>query len=343
MKKILFVGSFFSGSTSNHRLNAVQKLDYTVASFNLNCIENIFFLFIDRVLIKFKYPTINSYFQNKKLLRLSYKLTPVIIWIDKGIYIYSKTLIKIKNRIEHIKFIHYSPDDIKNPSHQTKSYLSCVPFYDLHVTTKSYNVKELYDLGAKKVLFVNNAFAPEIHKPYELTNEEEEKYSADVSFIGGPEKERAGSINYLAQNGIKVAIWGNDWQKFLIKHKNLTIHKGWFADEEYSKIICASKINLAFLRKVNRDLQTTRTMEIPACGGFMLAERTKEHLELFKEDEEAVFFSNDEELKRKIEFYLSNDEERKRIAKNGFNRCKESGYDNLTMVKKVLDSIYENK
>jgi hypothetical protein len=27
-------------------------------------------------------------------------------------------------------------------------------------------------LGAKKVLFVNNAYAPEVHKPYELTDQE---------------------------------------------------------------------------------------------------------------------------------------------------------------------------
>lgn len=209
----------------------------------------------------------------------------------------------------------------------------------MHVTTKSYNVDELYNLGAKKVLFVNNAYAPEVHKPYELTTEEKNKYSADVSFIGAPEKERSDSILEIANAGIKIVIWGNGWAKFISLHPNIIIKQGWFADEEYSKIICASKINLAFLRKVNRDLQTTRTMEIPACGGFMLAERTDEHFKLFKENEEAVFFSDNLELKNKTEYYLKNDDGRKRISENGMKRCIKSGYDNVTMIQKVIDSL----
>jgi spore maturation protein CgeB len=225
---------------------------------------------------------------------------------------------------------------MKNTDNQTTFYLKTLPLYDLHVTTKSYNVDELYNLGAKKVLFVNNAYAPEVHKPYKLTEEERKKYSADVSFIGSPEKERAESIMNIANEGIKVVIWGNGWAKFLLSHPNIVIKQGWFADEQYSKIICATKINLAFLRKVNRDLQTTRTMEIPACGGFILAERTEEHLNLFKEDTEAVFFSDDTELKMKIEYYLTNENERKMIAVNGLKRCKESGYDNITMVSNVI-------
>ncbi|OQY75802.1 MAG: hypothetical protein B6D44_00725 [Ignavibacteriales bacterium UTCHB2] len=238
-----------------------------------------------------------------------------------------------------IKIIHYSPDDMINPQNQTSFYLNDIPLYDMHVTTKSYNVDELYNLGAKKVLFVNNAYAPEVHKPYELTTEEKNKYSADVSFIGAPEKERSDSILEIADAGIKIVIWGNGWSKFLSPTPNIIIREGWYADENYSKIICASKINLAFLRKVNRDLQTTRTMEIPACGGFMLAERTSEHLKLFKENEEAVFFSNNNELKNKIEYYLNNDDARTRISENGMKRCIKSGYDNVTMIQKVIDSL----
>jgi len=341
--KIYFTGSLFQGSTSKHRLNAIKNIYSDTISLDQDIVKNIFTLTFDRVLKKLKLPTINAYLVNQKIISDAEVIKPDIIWIDKGLFVFPETLKRLRKLIKNLHFIHYSPDDMINPQNQTTFYLHSIPLYELHVTTKSYNVGELYKLGAKKVLYVNNAYAPEIHKPYELTKEEKEKYSADVSFIGAPERERADSIFEIAKAGIKIVIWGNGWSKFLKTHPNIIIKHGWFADEEYCKIICASKINLAFLRKVNRDLQTTRTMEIPACGGFMLAERTDEHLELFKEDEEAVFFADNDELKSKIEYYLNDESKRKTIALNGLNRCRESNYDNITMVKKVFSFIDDEK
>ena len=79
-------------------------------------------------------------------------------------------------------------------------------------------------------------------------------------------------------------------------HPNLVIENRPIYGEDYVKGLCATRINLCFLRKINRDLQTDRTMEIPACGAFMLAERTDEHLRLFAEGKEAAHFDSNEEL-----------------------------------------------
>ena len=102
-----------------------------------------------------------------------------------------------------------------------------------------------------------------------------------------------------------------------------------------------SGISLCFLRKMNFDRQTTRSVEIPACGGFMLAERTEEHLSMFKEGKEAAFFSSNIELLEKCRYFLNHEEERNLIAKNGFKICRENGYSNIETLRKVLQSIYE--
>lgn len=341
-KIIYFIGSLFPGSTANHRLSAIKNIAHNVYQTDQFVTHNKLLFFVDRFNKKIFANTINKFLLNRKIVGSVERILPDFVWIDKGLEVKPVTLKYIKSTNSKVKIIHYSPDDMMNPSNQSSDYLKCIPLYDLHVTTKSYNIDELYELGAKQVLFENNCYAPDVHKPYNLTSEEIIKYSADVSFIGGPEKERADIINWLTDNGIKITIWGNNWQSYLNKKQNIKINNGWFPDEEYSKIICATKINLAFLRKVNRDLQTTRTMEIPACGGFMLAEKTSEHSILFKENEEAVYFSDNKELKDKIEYYLKYEVERKKIARNGYKRCLTSNYDNLSMVKKVF-KIFDNE
>jgi spore maturation protein CgeB len=80
-------------------------------------------------------------------------------------------------------------------------------------------------------------------------------------------------------------------------------------------------------------------MEIPACGGFMMAERTDEHLSLFEEGKEAVFFTSNEELLEKCKYYLQHDEQRKTIAEAGRKRCEISGYSNKEAIKRMLDEV----
>jgi spore maturation protein CgeB len=92
----------------------------------------------------------------------------------------------------------------------------------------------------------------------------------------------------------------------------------------YAKAIRAARINLAITSWTGRievDETTTRTFEIPACGGFMLHERTPELLELYEEGREVAAFGSVEELVSKIEYYLAHPKERDAIARAGHARC----------------------
>lgn len=267
-----------------------------------------------------------------------------IVWIDKGNSIYPKTLRYIKDHSPSTIIISYSPDNMALRHNQSQQYLECIPLYDYIITNKSYILDDMIQLGAKELIFVNNSYEPSFHYPRELNTADYEKLGGDVGFVGSWEKERCESILYLVDHGIKVRVFGNSkWKDYKNYSRNLQIEDHGLYNEDYAKSFRAFKISLCFLRKMNYDQQTTRTVEIPACGGFMMAERTSEHLAMFEEEKEAAYFSSNEELLEKCRYYLEHESERNQIAEAGLQRCLHSGYSNEGMIRKVLQNVLSGK
>ncbi len=101
----------------------------------------------------------------------------------------------------------------------------------------------------------------------------------------------------------------------------------------------ARSVNLSFLTHSNQDEFVHKSFEIAGCGGFLLAERSEGHLQRFKEDEEAVFFSTFDELAAKIRRYLPDESARDRIAKAGNLRAARDGYHNDRQVQLIVERV----
>lgn len=263
-----------------------------------------------------------------------------VVWIDKGIIVFPETLKEIKKKSPSTKIISYSPDNMALRHNQSQQYLECIPLYDYIITNKSYIIEDMKRLGAKNLTFVNNSYSEDFHKLYELSETERNELGGDVGFIGAWEEERCKSILYLVDHGVKVKVFGDaKWNKYSNYSPNLTIMGRLLKNEDYCKSLHAFRISLCFLRKMNFDTQTTRSVEIPACGGFMMAERTDEHLSLFEENKEAVYFSSNKELLEKCRYYLENEEARSKIAVAGRKRAVASGYSNESMIENFINDI----
>ncbi len=344
----LYIGTISGYGNSNtclHRLWALQRLMHTDILDTTGYLSK-FQNRVSRYLFT-KYNFSVSLFAvdiNKEILdRCSGKYYD-IVWIDKGLLINSKTLSLLKSKNIVGKIIGYSPDNMMERHNQSQNFLDSFPYYDYYVTTKSYTVDILKRMGCSNIIFVNNAFEESFHYPYNLTDNERNRLGGKVGFIGAWEQERYNSILYLAENGIPIKVWGGG--KWLIcknKYPTLEIKPTGLFSDEYNKALSAFDISLCFLRKMNFDLQTTRTMEIPACGSLLMAERTSEHMQLFEENKEAVFFSNNEELLEKCRYYLHHEEERKQITKAARERCLKSGYSNYETLRRVLKIINSKK
>lgn len=346
--KILSVGGFTGYGESNTCLHRTWALEDFASVDRIDTSARPF-SFYKRIVFKLFKFGINlmlpdSFSVNKQILNKIDKEGYDIIWIDKGLLVNPSTLRLIRKNSPQILIIGYSPDDMSQRHNQSLNFLKSLPLYDYYITTKSYIIEDLKQMGAKEVIFTDNAYEDKFHYPRKLDTNERERLGGDVGFIGVWEEERANSILYLAKNGINVRVWGTgEWSKYKGQFPTLIIEDQALFSEDYSKALSAFKISLCFLRKMNFDLQTTRTMEIPACGGFLLAERTVEHQYLFKEGEEAAFFSTDEELLQMCIHYLKEDTERVAIAAAGLQRCLTSGYSNKRRIKSIIDTIISKK
>jgi spore maturation protein CgeB len=262
-----------------------------------------------------------------------------LVWIDKGLTISANTLCKIKTIQPSCPSISYNPDDIMNRRTQSRRYITALPFYDFVITTKTFNVMEVKNLGAQNVIYVGCAYDPHTHHPWNLIDSEKQEWGCEVGFTGAFEADRYKRMLVISNTEQEVVVRGPNWERYEKRHSFLTIKPGFIAGDNYAKAISATRINLGFLCKVNRDSHTTRSVEIPACGAFMLAERTGEHLELFEEGKEAEFFETDQELIDKVKYYLKHEGERQRIAQAGRERCLRSGYSNHERIKDILRKI----
>ena len=93
----------------------------------------------------------------------------------------------------------------------------------------------------------------------------------------------------------------------------------------YAEAIQMARINIAVHMGPTasgwEDLVSTRTFEIPACGGFMLHIDNDEVREFFKPGVEIDVFSTPEELADKIRFYLTRPELRMQMIERAHARC----------------------
>ena len=120
-------------------------------------------------------------------------------------------------------------------------------------------------------------------------------------------------VRSLAPLGMHV--WGDadGWSR--ISEPGLHVH-GVAKADELGPILSESKICVNVTRRIT-DGVNMRAFEIPAFGGFQLAQHHGDLVELFEPDKEIVCYGTGKEAVEKAQYYLRNDSARSRIAEAG--------------------------
>ena len=267
-----------------------------------------------------------------------------LVWVDSGGLVPRTLVTQIKAIAP--KIINYNVDDPfgNRDLNAWMQYRSAVSAYDLLVVVREENVEEAKAMGAKRVLRVYRAADEVAHARRELTENEKAKWSSDVLFVGTAFPERGAFFRDLIRLGVPLSIYGNKWSELKEWNRLKNCWKGPGLEDvySYSTAILASKVSLGLLSKGNRDLHTQRSLEIPSLAGVFCAERTSEHLHLYKEDEEAVFFSSPEECAAKCAALLADEPWRQSIAKRGHDRFLKNGWTNMNVAQMILRAAFES-
>jgi spore maturation protein CgeB len=149
----------------------------------------------------------------------------------------------------------------------------------------------------------------------------------DVNFVGRCYGERQNFIDTLRRNGINIATFGQGWA-----------NGSRVSQADLIRIYNQSKIclNISFASKEDKNQIKGRDFEAPGCGSLLFTKDTKEIVEYFVPNEEIITYEDANDAAEKIKYYLANENEREKIAKNGYERVMREH----TIEKRLLD-IFE--
>lgn len=265
-----------------------------------------------------------------------------IAYVDGGEWVTPSIINLLKKHAR--KVINYNIDDPLGgrDGARSQAYKMSMPDYDLCVVMREHNIAEARAFGAKKVLREFMAADEVSHAPRQLDHTDWQKWGSDVLFLGTWMPERGGFLLELIKRGVPLTIRGPQWHKAPEWQMLKPYWKGGaLAGDDYAKAIQCAKVNIGLLSKGNRDLHTTRSLEIPALGGLLCAERTSEHTEMYSEGVEALFWSDAEECAKMCLYALADEQRRLEISNAGKMKIMHNGHYNQIILTKILSVFNE--
>jgi hypothetical protein len=209
--------------------------------------------------------------------------------------------------------------------------LQCLPLYDCIFTTKSFGARDLRNLGiVTPSEFVPDVYDPDMERMVGRHESDLAIMGCDVGFIGAWSPKKAHYMRTVVERvpEAHARVWGSQWAT---RAKSLgklagAVEGHTVVGDLYALAVACTTINMGLLSEIrpgasSGDLTTSRTFEIPACGGFMLHERTDEVLSFFTEGTEIACFGDEAEMIDKIRYYLVHDHEREKMRHAAHERC----------------------
>lgn len=240
------------------------------------------------------------------------------------------------------------------------------PSLTYSITMDKYSLEKFKQLNCK---VIHSQWATMDYQ--ENLNTKNIKYQYDISFIGGKNITREWYVDELKKAGYKVDCFGAGWENgrisydemkdiFLTSKINLNLSNSIPKDIRFYKYLIQSLFKFkklsfrAYLRKVKMTIgiilgrsgktveqMKARNFEICGFGGFQLSQYSPELEDYYNIGKEIAIFTNMDELKLNIDYYLNNSETREKMRIEAYIRTKLHTYENR--IKKILEEVQNEK
>jgi hypothetical protein len=273
---------------------------------------------------------------NRDILDAAADLGPEIVLVTGCAPVAESTLRQLKIRTKAV-LINYATDDPFNRRAWPRRVAATIRFYDLFACTKRAITNDVQAAGCRRVAFVPFGYEPSLHFPDRfLSDGESERFSSDVVFVGMADGDRYPYFEALVRAipNLRLHLYGACWDR---NRALAQYHRGLALGRDFRLALAGAKIAPCLVRRQNRDGHCMRTFEVPACGAFMLAERTSEHLEYFREGEEVAYFTSPAELVDKVRYYLIHENERQRMAEGAYRRITTGSHTYAHRLRQILE------
>ncbi|MEI6234629.1 MAG: glycosyltransferase [Planctomycetota bacterium] len=326
--RIVYAGPLNEKGECQTRLNVLRKIEPDISEFDTQhrCMGKSIWARLDR---RFSFIGTDYQYANADFLALCDRVKPEIVWIDKGIWLWPTTLATLRRR--GVFLAQHNTDRLspKNLSTRLSYKLLRAGLHHFHVyfTTNLIDYADLLKQRVTPVELTYLGYDSDRWNDAPLPDSAQKKWANDLVFVGHYEPRTERFVIALMDAGLNVAVYGYGWQH--AKHFARINQNGrglMIGDKEYVYLLKSAKIGLSFISEWNENQTAGRTFQIAAVGKFLLAMRTPQHAECFKEGEEAEFFSDTAELVAKATYYLDHDDKRLEIARRGHERCMREDY-----------------
>jgi spore maturation protein CgeB len=274
---------------------------------------------------------------NSELMARARSFRPDVIIVMMGFHVAAGILGAMKDETGAV-MVNYAFDDPFNSRLNTSELIRSIPHYDIYASTKRAIMSDVSRAGGRDVRYVRFGYKSSVHFPDPpVTAAERHRFCADVAFVGEGDADRVPFFASLSKAipNLNLALYGGLWDRHRLLRRYF---RGSVRGRDFRMALAGAKIVVNLVRRDNRDDHVMRTFEGPACGAFMLNERTEAHLELFREGREAAYFESTAELVDKVRHYLAQDNERERIRQAGYTRAVTGGHSYGHRLSEILEA-----